>query len=224
MPGVAGVLTARDYIADGLGPIPHIGPPVEQRGGGAPASPPYFPLADGHARHVGDGVAFIVADTLESAKDAAERIAVDYEPLPSVTGTEALLENGAPVVFEGCPDNECFVHEVGDRAATDAAFAGARNVVRRRFVLSRVLANAMEPRGCVADYDPRARRLFLRAPVQHPFVVRGLLANRVFGVDEQSIHVEVDDVGGSFGIKANVYPEYLLSLWAARRSAGRCDG
>ena len=217
MPGVAAVLTARDYIADGLGPIPHIGPPVERRGGGAPASPPYFPLADGHARHVGDGVAFIVADTLESAKDAAERIAVDYEPLPSVTGTAALLENGAPVVFEGCPDNECFVHEIGDRAATDAAFAGARNVVRRRFVLSRVLANAMEPRGCVADYDPRARRLFLRAPVQHPFVVRGLLANRVFGVDEQSIHVEVDDVGGSFGIKANVYPEYLLSLWAARR-------
>ncbi|MDE0174863.1 MAG: xanthine dehydrogenase family protein molybdopterin-binding subunit [Defluviicoccus sp.] len=217
VPGVAAVLTARDYIADGLGPIPHIGPPVERRGGGAPASPPYYPLADGHARHVGDGVAFIVADTLESAKDAAERIAVDYEPLPSVTGTAELLENGAPAVFDGCPDNECFVHEIGDRAATDAAFAGARNVVRRRFLLSRVLANAIEPRGCVADYDPRARRLSLRAPVQHPFVVRGLLANRVFGVDEQSIHVEVDDVGGSFGIKANVYPEYLLSLWAARR-------
>ena len=217
VPGVAAVLTADDYIADGLGPIPHIGPPVKRRGGDAPASPPYFPLADGHARHVGDGVAFIVADTLDRAKDAAESISIDYEPLPAVTETADLLNNGAPVVFDGCPDNECFVHEIGDRAATDAAFAGARNVVWRRFVLSRVLANAMEPRGCFADYDPRARRLFLRAPVQHPFVVRALLAGRVFGVDEQSIHVEVDDVGGSFGIKANVYPEYLLSLWAARR-------
>ena len=217
MPGVAAVLTARDYIADGLGPIPHIGPPVKRRGGDAPASPPYFPLADGHARHVGDGIVFIVAETLDRAKDAAERIEIDYEPLPAVTGTADLLVDGAPVVFDGCSDNECFVHEIGDRTATDAAFAGARNVVRRRFLLSRVLANAMEPRGCLADYDPRARRLFLRAPVQHPFVVRALLANRVFGVDEQSIHVEVDDVGGSFGIKANVYPEYLLSLWAARR-------
>ena len=217
MPGVAAVLTAEDYVADGLGPIPHIGPPVKRRGGEAPASPPYLPLADGHARHVGDGVVFIVAETLDRAKDAAESVAIDYEPLPAVTRTAALLEDGAPVVFDGCPDNECFVHEVGDRAATDAAFAGARNVVRRRFVLSRVLANAMEPRGCLAGYDPRARRLFLRAPVQHPFVVRAVLADRVFGVDEQSIHVEVDDVGGSFGIKANVYPEYLLSLWAARR-------
>ena len=217
MPGVAAVLTARDYIADGLGPIPHIGPPVKRRGGDAPASPPYFPLADGHARHVGDGIVFIVAETLDRAKDAAERIEIDYEPIPAVTGTADLLVDGAPVVFDGCPDNECFVHEIGDRTATDAAFAGARNVVRRRFLLSRVLANAMEPRGCLANYDPRARRLFLRAPVQHPFVVRALLANRVFGVDEQSIHVEVDDVGGSFGIKANVYPEYLLSLWAARR-------
>ncbi len=217
MPGVAAVLTARDYIADGLGPIPHIGPPVKRRGGEAPASPPYFPLANGHARHVGDGVVFILAETLDRAKDAAERIGIDYEPLPAVTGTADLLVDGAPVVFDGCPDNECFVHEIGDRAATDAAFAGARNIVHRRFVLSRVLANAMEPRGCLADYDPRTRRLFLRAPVQHPFVVRSVLADRVFGVDEQDIHVEVDDVGGSFGIKANVYPEYLLSLWAARR-------
>ena len=216
MPGVAVVLTAEDYIADGLGPIPHIGPPVKRRGGDAPASPPYFPLAAGHARHVGEGVVFIVADTIDRAKDAAERIAVDYQPLPAVTGTADLLADGAHAVFDGCPDNECFVHEVGDRAATDEAFAAADRTIRRRFVLSRVLANAMEPRGCLATYDTRAQRFFLRAPVQHPFVVRDLLAARVFGVDEQDFHVEVDDVGGSFGIKANVYPEYLLALWAAR--------
>ena len=164
-----------------------------------------------------ENVARAVADSLERAKDAAERIAVAYRPLPAITETAALLEDGAHAVFEGCPDNECFLHEVGDRAATDAAFAAADRVVRRRFVLSRVLANALEPRGCLAAYDLRARRFFLRAPVQHPFVVRGLLAARVFGVDEQDLHVEVDDVGGSFGNKANVYPEYVLTLWAARR-------
>ena len=217
MPGVAAVLTAEDYIAEGLGPIPHIGPPVKHRGGDAPASPPYFPLAAGHARHVGEGVAFVVADSPDRAKDAAERIAIDYEPLPAVTGTAELLADGAHAVFEDCPDNECFVHEVGDRAATDEAFASAHRTIRRRFVLTRVLANAMEPRGCLAAYDTRARRFVLRAPVQHPFVVRGLLASRVFGVNEQDFHVEVDDVGGSFGIKANVYSEYLLALWAARR-------
>ena len=217
MPGVAAVLTAADYVADGLGAIPHIGPPVKHRSGEAPACPPYYPLADGHARHVGEGVAFVVADTLDRAKDAAERIAIAYEPLPAITETADLLAAGAPTVFEGCPDNECFVHEVGDRAATDDAFAAAHRTVRRRLVLSRVLANAMEPRGCIAAYDVRARRFFLRAPVQHPFVVRSLLAARVFGVDEQDFHVAVDDVGGSFGNKANVYPEYLLALWAARR-------
>ncbi len=217
MPGVAAVLTADDYMADGIGPIPHIGPPVKRRGGDAPASPPYYPLAAGQARHVGEGVAFVVAESLDLAKDAAERIAVDYEPLPAVTRTAELLADGAHAVFEGCPDNECFVHEIGDRAATDAAFAAADRVVRRRFVLSRVLANALEPRGCLAAYDGRAERFYLRAPVQHPFVVRGVLAARVFGVDERDLHVEVDDVGGSFGNKANVYPEYVLTLWAARR-------
>ena len=219
MPGVAAVLTGEDWIADGLGPIPHIGPPVKRRGGDAPASPPYYPLAAGRARHVGEGVAFVVAATLDEAKDAAERIAVDYRPLPAVTETAALLADGAHPVFEGCPDNECFVHEAGDRAATDAAFAAADRVVRRRFVLSRVLANAMETRGCVAAYDGRAARFHLRAPVQHPFVVRRVIAGRIFGVDERDVHVEVDDVGGSFGNKANVYPEYLLALWAARRLA-----
>ncbi len=217
MPGVAAILTADDYIAEGLGPIPHIGPAVKRRDGGDPASPPYYPLAASQVRHVGEGVAFIVARTLDQAKDAAEQVAIDYEPAPAVTETAELFADDAPLVFEGCPGNECFVHEIGDGAGTEAAFAAADHVVHRRFVLTRVLANAMEPRGCLADYDARAQRFSLRAPVQHPFVVRGLLAGKVFGVDEQSVHVEVDDVGGSFGIKANVYPEYLLSLWAARR-------
>ncbi len=216
-PGVAAVLVGADYRADGLGPIPHVGPSVRRRGGADPATPPYYPLAEERVRHVGEGVAFVVANTLEQARDAAERIAVDYEPLPAVVATEETLDPGRPNVWEGCPGNEAFVHEVGDRAATEAAFAQAHRVVRRRLAISRVLANAMEPRGCVARWDLRRGTLRLRAPVQHPFVVRSVLARHILGIDERRIHVEVDDVGGSFGIKANIYPEYLLAIWAARR-------
>ncbi len=216
-PGVAAVLVGADYRADGLGAIPHIGPPVKRRGGADLDAPPYYPLADQRVRHVGEGVAFVLADTPEQAKDAAERVVVDYEALPAVTATDEALKPGRPGVWEGCPGNEAFVYAIGDRAATDAAFAKADHVVRRRLDISRVLANAMEPRGCLAHYDRRRGAFRLRAPVQHPFVVRGVLARQIFGIDERQIHVEVDDVGGSFGIKANIYPEYLLALWAARR-------
>ena len=216
-PGVAAVLTGADYLADGLRPIPHIGPPVTPRGGGALDAAPYYPLVSDRVRHVGEGVAFVVAETLEQAKDAAELIEVAYEPLPAVTATAEALATDAPTVWDGCPGNEAFLYEIGDRAATDAAFARADRVVRRRLTITRVLANAMEPRGCLARYDARRRTFRLRAPVQHPFVARAVLAKQILGIDEREIHVEVDDVGGSFGIKANLYPEYIMAVWAARR-------
>ena len=216
-PGVAAVLTGADYVADGLRPIPHIGPPVKPRGGAELDAAPYYPIVSDRVRHVGEGVAFVVADTLDQAKDAAELIEVVYEPLPAVTATDEALGANAPSVWEGCPDNEVFLYEIGDRAATDAAFARADHVVRRRLEITRVLANAMEPRGCLARYDPRRRSFWLRAPIQHPFVARAVLAKQILGIDERDVHVEVDDVGGSFGIKANLYPEYVMAVWAARR-------
>jgi carbon-monoxide dehydrogenase large subunit len=214
------VLTGADWRDDGHGGIPHIGPPVTRRDGSAAFVPPFAPLAVDAARFVGEGVAFVVAETLDQAKDAAELIAVDYEPLPAATRTATALDAGTPTVWDECPGNEGFLFAVGDRDKTDAAFAAAAHVVRERFVVTRVLANAMENRGAVAEFDARAGRFTLRAPIQHPFVARQLLANQVFGLDETQIRVITGEVGGSFGIKANLYPEYMLAMWAARR-AGR---
>ncbi|MGE0747115.1 MAG: xanthine dehydrogenase family protein molybdopterin-binding subunit, partial [Rhodospirillales bacterium] len=216
-PGVLAVLTNADWKADGLGPIPHIGPPVKRRDGSAPFVPPFWPVAGDRVRFVGDIVALVVAETVAQAKDAAEMIAVDYSPLPSVTATAAALDPASARLWDEVPNNEAFVYEVGDRAKADAAFAAATTVVREHFAISRVLANAMEVRGALAQYDSRADRFFLSAPIQHPYVARKLLADSVFRIPESQIRIVTEDVGGSFGIKANVYPEYLLAMWAARR-------
>ena len=216
-PGVLAVLTGADCEAQELRPIPHIGPPVKRRDGDAPFVPPFTPVAVDRARFVGEAVAFVVAETVAQAKDAAELIDVDYDPLPAATSTADALSPDTPVIWAENGTNECFVHEIGDRAATDDAFAAAAHVVRQRLNISRVLANAMENRGCLAHYDGNADHYTLWAPVQHPFVVRRLLAERFLGVPELQIRVMTEDVGGSFGIKANLYPEYLLSIWASKR-------
>ena len=137
-------------------------PPVERRGGGAPASPPYFRWRDGHARHVGDGVAFIVADTLEARRTPRNGSRSITSPSPRYRGRRSCwrtVRRSSSTAARTTSASSTRSRPRRDRCG----FRGARNVVRRRFLLSRVLANAMEPRGCVADYDPRARRLFLRA-------------------------------------------------------------
>jgi carbon-monoxide dehydrogenase large subunit len=214
-PGVLAVLTAEDYRADGLGPQPHIGPLVKRRDGQPVYVPPFYPVAHERVRYVGEGVAFVVAETVMKAKDAAELVEVDYEPLPAVTATAEAI--GGPALYDACPNNESFVYPVGDKAATERAIAGAARVVRERLPVSRVLGNAMEVRGCLAEYDQRAERYIVYAPVQHPYVVRRILSQAILKVPETQIRVVVDDVGGSFGIKANLFPEYLLCIWAAKR-------
>ena len=215
-PGVVAVFTGRDYVDAGWGAIPHIGPPVKRRGGADFILPEFWPLAVDRVRMVGEGVAFVVAETSAAARDAAELIDVDYAPLPGSAATATALDDATPVLWEAIGTNEAFVHEIGDRRATEAAFAGAAHVIEQRFDISRVLANAMEMRGCLAIHDRRTDHYTLRAPIQHPWVARKLLANQVIGVDELRIRVVTPDVGGSFGIKANVYPEYLIALFAAK--------
>jgi carbon-monoxide dehydrogenase large subunit len=150
------------------------------------------------------------------ALDAAELIQVDFEPLPSVTSTAQAPQPGAPRVWEDCPDNICFVELIGDKAATDAAFARADRVVKHRFVINRVTAAAMEPRGAVGDYNAADGRYTIYTCVQraHPF--RAELANHVLKLPESKVRVVAGDIGGSFGMKSPVFNEVALVLLASK--------
>ena len=212
LPGVLGVFTGADVA--GLGTMKMT--LKRKRPDGSPMfAPAHHGLTRDRARYVGDPIAMVVADTLAQAEDAAERVAVDYEPLPSVTSTAAAV--GGPAVWDECPDNVSNVHEVGDRAATAAAFAGAARVVHRRYVISRVHAQYMETRGALGAWDPREERYTLYADVQYPHRVRTALATNILRVPEHQIRVIAGDVGGGFGTKGWQYPEHRLVLWAAKR-------
>jgi aerobic carbon-monoxide dehydrogenase large subunit len=214
MRGVLAVLTGENLERRGLGTL---APAVaRRRHDGRPAFVcPQPLLAPGRVRYVGDPVAFVVAETLNQAKDATERIAVDYEPLPAVITAEAALAPGAPAVWEENPGNEAFFHEAGDRAAVEAAFARAAHVVRRRIAINRVTANSMEPRGCLAEYDRNDDRYTIRCTVQSVHATRAALADRIFRLPQHRFRVVCDNMGGGFGMKGGCYPEYALSLWAS---------
>ena len=151
-PGVLAVLTGADWEASGWRDLPSAA--GNRRRDGSSAYRPRFPaLVKDRVRWVGDYVAFVVAETRHQAADAAELIEVEYEPLPAVVSTEDAAKPGAPLVWDEAPDNISFVYLEGDKAATDAAFAGAAHVVKRKFVINRVTAATMEPRGAIGDYN-----------------------------------------------------------------------
>ena len=216
VPGVLGIFTGDDVAADGLGTT--VMTLKRKRPDGSPMfAPPHPGLARGRVRYVGDPVALVIAETAAQAKDAAERVAIDYEPLPSVTLTADAARPGAAAVWDECPDNISNVFELGDKSATDAAFGGAAHVVRRTYVISRVHAQFIEPRGALAAYDPGEDRYTLYADVQYPHRVRNVLATEIFRVPEHRIRVVAGDVGGSFGAKGWQYVEHRLLPWAARK-------
>src|SRR6516225_2668391 len=168
-PGVLAVLTGADWQASGWGNLPV--PGGLKRRDGSVFRPPYPALVKDRVRFVGDYVAFVVAQTYNQALDAAELVAVDYEPLPVCVSTAEATAKGAPRVWDECPDNVGFVQLFGDKAATDAALARADRVVRHRFVVNRVTAASMEPRGCLGDYDATEDRYTIYTTLQrtHPF-------------------------------------------------------
>ncbi|MEE2968907.1 MAG: xanthine dehydrogenase family protein molybdopterin-binding subunit [Pseudomonadota bacterium] len=215
-PGVLCVLTGADCVADGLGLLPcdqtHF-----SRDGSDMYRPPRPILVSDRVRLVGDYVAFVVAETLAQARDAAELVAVDYEILPAVSAADIAAEDGAPLLWDDCPGNECLFHENGDKAAGDAAMARADLVVERRFQISRVTAAPIGPRGCIGDYDRSDDRYTLHTAVQQAHMLRNQLARTVFGEPETRFRVIAPDIGGSFGLYSNVYPENALVLWASRR-------
>ncbi len=213
-PRVLCVLTGEDVIKAGFTNFASRVP--RKRPDGSPSYvPPYRALAVGRVQHVGDPVAAIVAETLHEAKDAAELIEIDYEILPSVTDTSATLAPGAAVVWEETPDNLCFLHKAGDKAASDAGFARAHHVARERFLITRVATNSMEGRTALGAYDRRQDRYTLHAGLQAVHGIRQEIA-QVFNLPATSFRVISPDVGGAFGMKGSLYPELILTLWASR--------
>ena len=160
-------------------------------------------------------MAFVVAETVDQAKDAAELIRVEYAPLPVVVGVDQALGPDAPAIWADNPGNEAFFHEIGDAAAADAAFAEAVHVVRHRVCVNRVAGNPMENRGCIAEYDPFEDRYTLRATVQSVHRIRGMLAGHIFGEPQAKFRVVCDNMGGGFGTRGGCQPEYALGLWAS---------
>jgi len=213
-PGVVAVLTSVELKARGLGVQR---PTVERKKrDGSPAHVTPQPLlADDRVRFVGQPVAFVVAETLAQAKDAAELIEIDYDPLPAVVTVEQATADGAQPVWDDNPGNEAFFHQVGDAAATEAAFSKADHIVTDRIVINRITANAMEPRGCIAEYDPVDDHYTVRCTVQSVHRTRGILADAYFHKPQKHFRVVCDNMGGGFGMKGGCYPEYVLSTWAA---------
>jgi carbon-monoxide dehydrogenase large subunit len=214
-PGVLAVLTGADWLEAGWGDLPV--PDGMRRRDGSPMYRPRFPaLVRDRVRWVGDYVAFVVAETKHQAADAAELIEVDYEPLPEIVSTASATGAGAPRVWEDCPDNICFVHQVGDKAAVEAALARADHVVKRRLVINRVTAATMEPRGSIGDYNPSDGRYTIYTTLQRTHSYRAELA-QIIGVPESRVRVVAGDIGGSFGMKSAIYNEVALVLLASRR-------
>jgi len=214
MPGVLAVLTGTDYEADGLGFI--LGPsPRKRRDGSQMYRPPRPALTTDRVRHVGQVVAIVIAETVNQAKDAGDVLEVDYEPLPANVSTATARQS--PAIWEDCPDNESFLYEAGDKDATEAAIQSAPHVIRQRFDINRITANAMEPRGALGDYDPGTERYTMYAGTQRPYAWRTTLAKNLFHVRENQIRLVSGDVGGSFGMKGAIYPEIPLVAWAAKR-------
>jgi aerobic carbon-monoxide dehydrogenase large subunit len=209
-PGVLLVLTGEDVARDGIGPIPclaDIGRPV--------AATPRPVLATDRVRHVGQPVAVVVAETLLQARDAAELIEVDYEPLPAVTDTIGATREGAPQIWDSAPRNIAFEWERGDRRAVDVAFAGAARTCRIEVVNNRLIVNAMEPRGAIGLVDNG--RITLHCGAQGTHLIRDQLAEHILKVPVEQVRVLTGDVGGGFGMKAFMFPEYVHVCWAARR-------
>ncbi len=214
-PGVLLVLIGDDPALLALG-LQRPWHPRKRRDGSPVFISPQPLLARERVRYIGDPVALVVAETLDQAKDAAELIAVDYEPLPAVPTVEAAIAPGAPAVWDGCPDNQAFLHELGDKAAVEKAFASATHVIRHRMRISRLTTNSMEPRGCLAEYDPREDRITLRCTVQVPHVMRQTIAEEIFRLPETKFRIIAENVGGGFGMKGALYPEYPLTALAAK--------
>ena len=212
-PGVLAVYSHDDIAAAKLGVIKCI-VPLKNRDGSAYPNPGRPLLAADRVRHVGEAVAMVVAETPAQARDAAELIEVTYEPLPAIVDPTAAVQPGAPLLFDGTPENVALDWELGDAKAVAAAFAGAAHIVKLDLAVTRVVVNPIEPRSVVGEYDRVSGRFTVNLGTQGVFAARSCIA-RSLAVAEDKIRIVTSDVGGSFGMKGFDFPEHSLVPWAA---------
>jgi len=217
MPGVLGVWTGADLAAENYNPFT-CGFPLKSRDGSPLLQTNRQALATDKVRFVGDPVAFVVAETLAQARDAAEAVALDIEPLPAVTSAKEAAKPGAPQLYDHIPNNVALDYHYGDTAAVEAAFAGAAHVTKLDMENTRVVVAAMEPRSALASYDKKADRFTIQVPTQGVAGNRTNLAKNL-GMPNEKVHLLTDNVGGSFGMKNVNYPEYMCILYAAKKLA-----
>jgi carbon-monoxide dehydrogenase large subunit len=214
--GVAAIFTAEDVAADRLNGVPCAWG-IAGKDGTPMKEPPHPPLAQGKVRHVGDPVVMVIAESVEAARDAAERIGVEYRILTAVTEAVAATAPEAPQLYEDAPGNLCCDWAVGDATATDAAFARAHHIAKIDLVNNRLVPNAMESRAALAEYEPATGDYTLYTSTQLPHVARVLIGVLMLGIPERKLRVIAPDVGGGFGSKQVVYAEEALVTWAARK-------
>jgi carbon-monoxide dehydrogenase large subunit len=215
-PGVVAVFTGPDMAKDGIGGLP-CGWLINSKDGSPMKEPPHPVLAIDHVRHVGDPVAVVIADSLGQARDAAERIAVDYAVDPAVVDVVAALKPGAPQVWPEAPGNVCYDWHLGDAAAVETAIGKAARIVKLDLINNRLIANAMEPRAAIGEYDRATGEHTLFTTSQNPHVIRLLMGAFVLHIPESKLRVVAPDVGGGFGSKIFHYAEEAIVTWAAAK-------
>ena len=219
-PGVVGVLTGADLAADKIGGL-ICGWMIHSKDGSPMKAGAHPAIAHDRVRHVGDAVAVVIAETRNQARDAAEKVAVEYEELPAIVDLAHAQDEDAPQLHPEAPRNTIFNWSLGDQGAAEAALARAAKVVSLDIVNSRLVPNAMEPRAAIGSYDPAEEHFTLYNTTQNPHVARLVLAAFVGIAPEHKLRVVAPDVGGGFGSKIFIYPEETVCLWASKRIGGR---
>src|SRR6516225_539814 len=216
MPGVLAVFTGGDLKANGVNGLP-CGWGIKGRDGQPMKEPPHPAMAQDKVRYVGDAVACVVAESVQQARNAAEAVAVDYHVLPPVTGLTDALKPETALVYDDVPNNLCCHWDLGDKAATDAAFKRAAHIARVKLANNRLVGNPMEPRAAVAEFHPETGHYTLWSTSQFPHVVRLLMGLFVLNIPQQKLRVIAPDVGGGFGVKQFHYAEEAVVTWACRK-------
>jgi carbon-monoxide dehydrogenase large subunit len=215
-PGVVAIFTGDDIAADKVGGL-ICGWMIHSKDGSPMKAGAHPALAQGKVRYVGDHVAVVIADTYAQAKDAAEQIEAHYSELPAVADTASAARSGQPQIHDAAPGNTVYNWHLGDKVATDAAFAAAKHVTKLDLVNNRLIPNAMEPRAAVGDYDSGDDTMTLYTTSQNPHVARVVLSAFIGLAPENKLRVIAPDVGGGFGSKIFIYAEETVCVWAARK-------